>query len=646
MAVDSTLKDFLGKLVANHGLDLHGYKVSTLERRIRKRMAKLGLSTFTDYGEVLRLDPAEESTLLNTILINVTEFFRDPQAWEFLRTEALPKLLRGLRQGDVLRCWSAGCANGEEPYSLAIMLAELLGDRLVGLDVKIYGTDVDEESLTLARRGEYSAHELRRIPRHLRERYFTGAGPFRISRDIRRMLVFGRSNILLDAPISHCSLILCRNLLIYFDPPAQQQIVEKLNYALDPGGVLFLGTAESKLGNSNHLVPLHSRWRIFQKKQLQSVGGSETPELQRWEGDPMQASHDQQKMQQELDRLRLHQRYLLETLKSSVLVLDAEFVIRSGNDATHAVWGIAASRLVGRQLAGSEIAKLCPDLVDKLKTAEFSGVPVDRQQSTELQCHIYVAGEERTVSVCIRPISGDNGKWNGTLIYAEDMTYRKRLQQTVNQLENTSSELQSANEELETTNEELQSTNEELETTNEELQSTNEELETTNEELQSVNEELENMNEELETRTRELNALSSRYAETLKSMPWPVMMVDRTEQVQIWNAATQALLDVDPSTLPSLQLDRLPMDPATLRSVLRCARKALSSREGQVLKEQSFHAANGQTQVFDLHFTPILQPSQQVEGVLIMFGPAQTPPPSRRARPAEKPSRRLAKADD
>jgi two-component system CheB/CheR fusion protein len=287
MPADTTLKEFLGKLLLDHGLDLHGYKPTTLERRIRKRMMQLGLSRYLDYREVLRLDPEEGRALLDTVLINVTEFFRDPQAWECLRTEALPKLLRNLRQGDVLRCWSAGCANGEEPYSLAIMLAEMLGDRLVGLDVKIYGTDVDEHSLTLARRGEYSEHQLRRVPAHLRERYFTGSGPFRISRELRRMLIFGRSNILLDAPISHCNLIVCRNLLIYFNPPAQKQIVEKLNYALEPGGLLFLGSAESKLAQTANLDALHPRWRIFQKKQLQSLAGSETPEPERWGGDPM-----------------------------------------------------------------------------------------------------------------------------------------------------------------------------------------------------------------------------------------------------------------------------------------------------------------------------------------------------------------------
>ena len=626
-----SLAEFVEGLFTTHGLDLRGYKPSTLERRIRKRMAQLGVSEYAAYTDVLRMDPGEEKILLNTILINVTEFFRDPQAWECLRTEGLPRMLRKLRAGDTLRCWSAGCANGEEPYSLAILLSELLGSRLGEIDVKIYGTDIDEESLTLARRGDYTAHGLRRVPPQLRERYFTGAGPYRIHRDLRRMVIFGRSNMLLDAPISHCNIIVCRNLLIYFDPEAQRQVVSKLHYALEPGGVLFLGSAESKLNDSKLFEPLNARWRIFQKRLTATERNAEPAEQERWGGDPMETSAEQKKMQQELNRLRLHQRYLLETLKSSVLVLDAEHVITSGNDATEAVWGIPPSRLVGRSIETTELGKLCPELWEKLGvrgSAAPAGQQAKLHPTVEMQCRSFVSGEERIIAVIVRPITGDEGEWNGSLIYAEDMTYRKRLQQTVSQLENTSGELQSANEELETTNEELQSTNEELETTNEELQSTNEELETTNEELQSVNEELENMNEELESRTRELNALSSRYAETLQRMPWPVLLVDRVEKIQIWNNAAQLLLDVHPSTMANLSLDRLPIDPAVLRSILRCARKALLTSEAGLLKDQVFHplteeAANAQT--FDLHFTPILQQDKDVEGVLIMFGPSQAP---------------------
>jgi two-component system CheB/CheR fusion protein len=348
----------------------------------------------------------------------------------------------------------------------------------------------------------------------------------------------------------------------------------------------------------------------------------------------MQASEDQQKMQQELNRLRLHQKYLLETLKSSVLVVDAGAVITSGNEATHAVWGIAPTRLVGRSLKTSELGKLCPELIEKMGLSGDPEPAVDRKQTLETQCKVFTGGEERVIAVVVRPITGDTGEWSGSLIYAEDMTYRKRLQQTVSQLERTSGELQSANEELETTNEELQSTNEELETTNEELQSTNEELETTNEELQSVNEELENMNEELESRTRELNLLSTRYAETLQRMPWPVLMVDHSELIQISNMAAQTLLGVHPSTIASLALDRLPLESSMLTAVLRCARKAVGTREPQVLREQAFRGSetNGKEseQVFDVHFTPVLKPGGDVEGVLVMFGPLQ--PTQRRRR--------------
>lgn len=220
----------------------------------------------------------------------------------------------------------------------------------------------------------------------------------------------------------------------------------------------------------------------------------------------------------------------------------------------------------------------------------------------------------------IRPVmSEENGERTGTIIYTEDITSREKLQDTIEQLEATSEELQSANEELETTNEELQSTNEELETTNEELQSTNEELETTNEELQSLNEELENMNEQLETRTRELNSLTNRYAETLKRLPWPVMLVDREEKIQLWNAAAQRLFGVGITSVVGVEIDQLPMEVSLRNLLVRRCRAVLAKEKPATVKGQQF----GST-VFDVQFTPISRDESIGDGVMVMFGPFQS----------------------
>src|SRR6266576_4623714 len=270
MARDVTLKDLLQEFAERRGFDFRGYKKTTLERRLRRRMFQLNIGTYADYAEYVRKKTGEINELLNTILINVTEFFRDPPAWEILNREVLPPLLKPLKPGHSFRVWSAGCASGEEAYSAAILLAEHFGPRISEYDIKIYATDIDEEALNTARRGEYSAEALKRIRPEWREKYFHGKELLRVNRDVRRLVIFGRSNLGQDAPISHVNLLICRNLLIYFDSDLQKQILMRLHYALEPGGVLFLGKSESQLTKSSHFRRLNSRWRIFQR-----VGGSQ-----------------------------------------------------------------------------------------------------------------------------------------------------------------------------------------------------------------------------------------------------------------------------------------------------------------------------------------------------------------------------------
>src|SRR5262249_32871249 len=217
MNKDVALRDLLQELAEQRGFDFRGYKKTTLERRFHKRMFQLNIGTYGDYGNYIRENPDEATELLNTILINVTEFFRDPPPWEILRNEILPPMLKPLKSGSSFRSWSAGCASGEEAYSIAIILSEFFGPRIAEFDVKIYATDIDDDALTTARRGEYSADALRRIRPEWRAKYFHGKGMLRVNREIRRLVIFGRSNLGQDAPISHVDLLLCRNVLIYFD---------------------------------------------------------------------------------------------------------------------------------------------------------------------------------------------------------------------------------------------------------------------------------------------------------------------------------------------------------------------------------------------------------------------------------------------
>ncbi len=614
--VDSfTLKDLIQNIASERGVDLRAYKPTTLDRRIRRRMSQLNIATPAEYMARIREQEREVNELLNTVLINVTEFFRDPQAWDVLRAEVLPRIFGRMRNGDVFRAWSAGCASGEEPYSLAILVADLLGPKLGDFDIKIYGTDIDDDALTTARRGDYPAEKLRRVRPDWRHQYFTGNSSMRVTREVRRMVIFGKSNLINDAPISHCNLVLCRNVLIYFDAQAQKQIFKRLHYAIEPNGILFLGKAESKLTESRFFRPVNSRWRIFQR----ITEGKDTP-LPLEPGMSETIMADDNKLQHELRNLKVQQRHLLETLKDGVMVLDAKDSITSHNEAAVNIWGLAGLRLTGKKLHNTELVFRCPELPGRVEATRSSGSEI-----VSFQCRLKIDGDERVVSVTLRPVMNESGERDGTIIHAEDVTSHDKLQSTIEQLEATGEELQSANEELETTNEELQSTNEELETTNEELQSTNEELETTNEELQSLNEELENMNEELERRSRELNELTGRYAETLRRMPWPVLLVDREEKIQLWNSAARRLFGVGATSVVGVGVDHLPVEAELRKNLIRRCRMVLAKNKPSVLRGEEFKTAsyNG---TFDLHFTPISKDAGQLDGVLVMFGPQNSEP--------------------
>jgi len=599
MTQEFTLEQLLHEIAEERGADFRGYKRSTLERRIRKRMFDVKAPDFGHYAEYLRAHPDEINELLNTVLINVTEFFRDPQAWDVLRKDVLPKLFAGKQPGDSVRCWSAGCASGEEPYSIAILLAEFFGVRLQDYDIKIYGTDIDEEALNVARRAEYAPDRLRRVRSDWRKRYFQGEKILRVNRDLRRLCIFGRSNVISDAPISHVDLLVCRNLLIYFNSRTQTQILTRLHYALDPQGVLFIGKASSLVGAAHLFKPLNSKFRIFQRADAPlahladaAAGSGERPHVDDGE------------------LLRLQHSALLATIEPGVLVLDAKDAVLSENPSATQLWGIK-NPLVGKPVGGTELGTLCPDLAYHLEQTRGKDEAVNFQSSSGR------GSKSRTISITLKPVIGAAGGRVGTLVYMEDISPREQLQSTIEELEATGEELQSANEELETTNEELQSANEELETTNEELQSTNEELETTNEELQSLNEELSTANEELATRGKEMDELNSRYAETLERIPWPVMVVGSKLRIEFWNAPAQKLFGFHSVPAASLSLEQLPAPLPFRKRLVRRHRGTLARNVRSTLRHEVLEGQNGRISV-DIHFTP-LSTNGAAQDVLIMF---------------------------
>lgn len=602
MAEEQTLKDLVHALAEERGIDLRGYKSSTLERRVRRRMQQLNLGSYGEYLDHIRQDQGETAKLLDTVLINVTRFFRDVQAWDALAEEALPLMFRGRPLGSTFRVWCAGCATGEEPYSVAILLCELLGSRAKDYEIKIYATDNDESALNVARRAEYTPESLRGVRPEIKTKYFHGGPVLRVARDVRRMVIFGKSNLLADAPISHVDLLLCRNVLIYFDATAQAHIMGRLRYALNDGGVLFLGKSESQLKRNGEFMPLNQRWRIFQRRS------ATVPEWAENAGSRTMEPELNEKTHQELERLKLYYETVLATLEPGVLVLDGHDTVITENEKILKLWEIS-DKLVGRPLQETELWKRCPELQRYL---EESRVPAHK--TVRFDCY---ATQNTTVTVTIKPILSESTSGRvGTLIYMENVTSRVTLQSTIEELETTAEELQSTNEELETTNEELQSTNEELETTNEELQSTNEELETTNEELQSLNEELETTNEELSSRTRELDEVNARYSEMMERMPWPVLLLNDDALVYMFNSAAQKLFGFAHPSEKGMKLQELPLDNKARQAMLRRHRAVIQL--GKKSHIRNFHLTTNRFDgVADIHFTPLS--TETGHGVIVMF---------------------------
>jgi two-component system CheB/CheR fusion protein len=507
----------------SRGFDFTGYKRSTLRRRLEKRIAAVGAQGFAEYQEHLEANPREFTELFNTILINVTAFFRDSTPWEFLSTDVIPQLLESRPEPDPIRVWSAGCASGEEAYTAAIVLCEAMGEEAFSRRVKIYATDWDEDALTDARNGVYSNDAAKGVPEPLIDKYFTTtARGVAFRSDLRRNIIFGRNDLVSDAPISRIDLLVCRNVLMYFTPETQARILERFNFALRDTGYLFLGKAEMLVGHSEFFKPYEARARMFRKVQrgnlrdrLAFVGRDERFGT----GDGVLAVRSGAAAMSPVAQI----------------VVDAAGSLVDANLSARALLAIGDEDL-GRPFHDLPVSYRPVDLRGAIDKAYLEGAPVNVGRVDWPSRD----GADSVVEVEVSPVSGPGDARLGATIIFTDVTALSRVQtdyqRSRNELETAYEELQSTVEELETTNEELQSTNEELETTNEELQSTNEELETMNEELQSTNDELETMNTEVHSRAGDLDRLNAFLEGILGTLGVGVAVIDKERKVQVWNA--------------------------------------------------------------------------------------------------------------
>ncbi|RSM79269.1 chemotaxis protein CheR [Amycolatopsis sp. WAC 01375] len=523
------LETLLAFIRDSRGFDFTGYKRTSLARRIQKRMQTVKIAGYGEYRDFLETNADEFPELFNTILINVTSFLRDAEAWSYLRKTVVPELVAKVGADEEIRIWSAGCSSGEEAYSLAIIFAEELGIEESTRRVKIYGTDVDEEALREARTGLYPAKSLEHLPGELKKKYFEPTGNlFAFRRDLRRRVIFGRHDITRDAPISRVDLLACRNTLMYFNVEAQAKIIERFHFALNEGGHLFLGKAEMLLSDGVRFDVANIRNRVF---KLRSSGPA--VKSARFDARAGAGTRDATRRRQVCE-------LALASSPDSVLGLDRDGTVALINGTARLQFGLSPHD-VGRPFHDLEVSYRPIELRAVIDQAhsERRSIRLDsvwRRRGAE---------EAQYFDVIVRPLITVDGEDIGAAITFVDTTEATRLQHEVKRVQEdlatAYTELQSTNAELETVNEELQSSIEELETTNEELQSTNEELETTNEELQSGNEELETMNEEMRIRTAELDETRMFFEGVLASVEAGVVVLDGELQIRSWNRGAEEL---------------------------------------------------------------------------------------------------------
>ncbi|WP_447983020.1 CheR family methyltransferase [Nitrospira sp. Nam74] len=528
---EEQFNELLRYLKRTRGTELSGYKRPSLMRRIARRMEAVRIEGFDRYIDYLEVHPEEFNHLFNYLLINVTAFFRDPSAWDFLKESVLPKIIEGKQPHDMIRVWSAGCASGEEPYSVAMLLCELLGMEAFQKRVKIYASDVDQEALDQARMASFSSKGIGGIPPKLLQTYFDQAGDrYVFHADVRRALIFGRHDLLTDAPISRLDLLICRNVLMYFNAEMQDHILARFHFALNDTGYLFLGKAEMLLTHTNLFTPMDLKHRVFSKSMNLGLR------------DRLRVLHH---VGEEDRAIQLGQQIRMREMSFNVapfpqLAVDVEGNLVSANDQARSIFDIRPGN-IGHPFRDLEVSYRPAELRTPLEQA-FSArrsvkVPNVRWHTSD--------GAPLLYEVEIIPLIETGATVMGASItfrdVSETISLQDELQHSKQELETAYEELQSTNEELETTNEELQSTVEELETTNEELQSTNEELETMNEELQSTNEELQTVNTELRDRTDDLQQANLLQESILAALDSGVVVLDEAQTVRLWNHQSENL---------------------------------------------------------------------------------------------------------
>ena len=532
------LNNLFETLKKEKGIDYNYYKFPTVKRRLKHRMLKCNTKTIEDYIKLLTKDKNELELLYNDLLINVTNFFRDSDVFKYLKTTLLPKLLKNKSEDDVIRIWVPACSSGQEAYSIAMLLTDLQEKNAKKIPIKIFATDVSDHIIRNARRGEYTPGDLKSISKQHLARFFIQQGDnFQIVKELREMCVFAVHNILRDPPFSRMDFISCRNMLIYFEPFAQKQVFNTLNFALKEDGYLLLGKAETIGTTSTLFTPVNKNFKLFSRKK--STGVKKIPELTPYlqpkviqNKNVLRPSVNPTKTDSAIDAV------LLSNYTPACVLINADMEIIQSRGSISTFLKLATGKAtlnilkLTRSEFGLELRNLILKTIKTNKITHKAGIDlkiesVPRKMSIEVRPLEMDANEPLYLVLFILPEKPEkiserekSGKPNYQL--------NKRIKDLEDELNNLRLEMNSLIDSQDKTLEDLQSSNEENVSANEEFQTLNEELETSKEEIEATNEELNTTNQELQIRN-DLLTESKEYSDAITSTIHEPMLVLHTD---------------------------------------------------------------------------------------------------------------------
>lgn len=557
----ATLGNVLDLLRARGGYDFRGYKHSTLGRRIHRRLGLKNIDTLDAYVEELRTSPNELITLAGDLMISVTGFFRDTDAWKALAGLVIAPIIQERKTGAAIRIWTPACSTGEEAYTIAILVTELAEAAGKRFELKVFATDAQEENLRKARAGNYPAAAMSTFPTERLKRFFEKQdSTYQVSKELRDMVVFAAQNLLRDPPFSRLDLVTCRNVLIYLDAPSQQRIINLCHFALRPDGHLFLGNAETIGRNEDLFETKSKKWRIYRKLGSGRHHPVDYPPTRLPTGlQPM--DKPMQPLELNLPAAELARRALLDRFAPASVLID---------DKARVLYFHGSTREYLEHPAGEPTRDLLLMARDGLAPALRAAIREASRNSSSVTVDALMREGKPGVPVTITASPVPNTTQGGSLLLVSfgpalpqsgpvrtlvpeasgDVSERERA--LLEELKAARAELQHTIEHQEGTNEELKASNEEATSINEELQSTNEELETSKEELQSFNEELNTVNSQLQYKIGELESTTNDLNNLLAGSETATLFLDETFRIRWFSPAIKDLFDLAPSDVGRL----------------------------------------------------------------------------------------------